>query len=163
MSHSILRWFADGNPVIAFPKRTGTSLDDMHLCSTIPYPNLMFQLTQSMSIVAHTWCITIKHYVTSFFSRHHKHSILQAIDATSDKRSKAVWLPTPQFLFFFIFKKIIMRPSGTDLILWNTGVFIFPHRRVGILWCYADSMLLPPVDDLFVFDPPTCLMRTNMH
>ncbi len=45
-----------------------------------------------------------------------------------------------------------MRPSGTDLILWNTSVFIFPHHRVGILWCYADSMLLPPVDNLFVYD-----------
>jgi hypothetical protein len=46
-----------------------------------------------------------------------------------------------------------MHPSGTDLILWNTSVFIFPLRRVGILWCYADSMLLPPVDNLFVYDP----------
>ncbi len=49
-----------------------------------------------------------------------------------------------------------MRPLGTDLILWNTSVFIFPHLRVGILWCYADSMLLPPVDNHFVYDPPTC-------
>jgi hypothetical protein len=117
----------------------GTSLDAIHLCSTTPYPNFMFQLTRFMSIMPRTWHITITRYATSFFSRHHERPILRAIDATSDKRSQVVWLPNPLFFFFFFIffeKNILMRPSGTDLILWNTCVSMF-HIIAELGFCGA--------------------------
>ncbi len=46
-----------------------------------------------------------------------------------------------------------MRPSGTNrLDLVKHQCVYVPHRRVGILWCYADSMLLPPIDNLSMDD-----------
>ncbi len=57
-----------------------------------------------------------------------------------------------------------MRPSGTDLILWNTSVSMFHIAELGFLWCYADSMLLPPVDNLSVHDlhiVSSCLVSSS--
>ena len=109
MDHLTSRQFEDGNPVIAFHKMIGTSLDAIHLCSTTPYPNLMFQLTRFMSITARTSRITIRHYATSFCSRHHERSILRAIEATSDKRSQAVWLLTPPIFLFILILYFLKR------------------------------------------------------
>jgi len=76
-------------------------------------------------------------------------------------------LPTPPiFIFYFLFlKRIYIDASfGNRLDLVKHQCVYVPHRRVGILWCYADSMLLPPVDNLSVHDlhfASSCLVSSS--